>query len=49
MGFRYDSVFFVLNKHGKVLTWQLTKGTSFDQLAVLKDVAERAQKELKII
>ena len=45
----YDSVFFVLNKHGKVLTWQLTKGTSFDQLAVLQDVAERAQNELKII
>ena len=45
----YDSVLFVLNKHGKVLIWQLTKGTSFDQLTVLQDVAERAQNELKII
>jgi hypothetical protein len=29
---QYDSVFFVLNEDGVVLTWQLTKGTAFSQV-----------------
>ena len=47
---QYDSVFLVLNKDGKVLTWQLTKGTSFDQITtVLQGVAQRAQGNLKVV
>lgn len=46
----YDSVFLVLSKDGKVLTWQLTKGTSFDQITtVLQGVAQQAQGKLKVV
>lgn len=28
----YDSLFYVLNEKGQVITWQLTKGTSFEMV-----------------
>jgi len=46
----YNSILLVLNKHGKVITWQLTKGTSITQSDCLfEDVAERAKGTLKTI
>ena len=32
---QYDSLFCVLNEHGQVVAWQLTKGTSFDKIKTL--------------
>ena len=44
----YDSVFLVLNDKGQVLTWQLTKGTSFGEVTVLlQSLAERPSGQLK--
>ena len=46
----YDSLMLVLNGDGKVLSWQLTKGTSFVEISsLLQDIARRAQNQLKII
>ena len=46
----YDSLLLVLNGDGKVLSWQLTKGTSFLEItSLLQDIARRAQNHLKII
>ena len=46
----YDSLMLVLNGDGKVLTWQLTKGTSFSEItSLLQDIARRAQNQLKIV
>jgi len=46
----YDSVFLVLNGKGQVLTWQLTKGTSFAEVTVLlKHLAERPNQQLKTV
>ena len=46
----YDSAFLVLNDQGQVLTWQLTKGTSFAEVTVLLQVlAERPKDQLKTI
>lgn len=28
----YDSLFLVLNEQGKIISWQLTTGTSFEEL-----------------
>ena len=41
----YDSLFIVLNDHGQVLSWQLTKGTSFSHIkTLLQDLIERPQR-----
>ena len=41
---QYDSSFIVMNAKSKVLTWQLTKGTSFEQIrTILEDLNNRAQ------
>ena len=46
----YDSVFLVLNADGKVITWQLTKGTTFDEVTVLlQNLASRSNGNLKNI
>ncbi len=38
----YDGLFIVLNKDGKVLSWQLTKGTSFAHIQdLLQDIIQR--------
>lgn len=43
---QYDSLFIVMNAEGKVLTWQLTKGTSFEQVRnILEDLNNRAQSQ----
>ena len=34
---QYDSLFLVMNEHGKIVTWQLTMGTSFSQIEVLSE------------
>lgn len=40
---QYDSLFLVLASSGHVLTWQLTKGTSFGQVyQLLQDLHNRA-------
>ena len=40
---QYDSLFIVMNERGKVLTWQLTKGTAFSQIGpLLSDLKERS-------
>lgn len=40
---QYDSLFLVMNEDGKIVTWQLTMGTSFSQIQVLlKDLKERS-------
>ena len=39
---QYDSLFIVLGQNGKVLTWQLTKGTHFSQIGpLLSDLKQR--------
>lgn len=39
----YDGLFIVLNPEGKVLTWQLTKGTSFAHVErLLQDLVQRS-------
>ena len=46
----YDSVFFVLNDKGQVLTWQLTKGTSFAEVAMLlQSLDKRPSDKLKTV
>ena len=46
----YDSVFLVLNDRGQVLTWQLTKGTSFAEVAVLlQSLDDRSSNQLKTV
>ena len=41
--YQYDSLFIVMNGNGQVITWQLTKGTAFSQVAtLLKDLKERS-------
>ena len=43
---QYDSLFIVMNAEGKVLTWQLTKGTSFEQVCnILEDPNNCAQRQ----
>ena len=43
---QYDSLFIVMNAEGKVLTWQLTKGTSFEQVSnILEDPNNCAQRQ----
>lgn len=43
---QYNSLFLVMNSNGKVVTWQLTSGTSLDQVqTVLRDVYERSKKQ----
>lgn len=40
---QYDSLFLVLGSNGLVLTWQLTKGTSFNKVTMLlQDLHKRA-------
>ena len=39
---QYDSLFIVLSQAGRVLTWQLTKGTGFTQIGpLLSDLKDR--------
>ena len=39
----YNSSFIVMNAKGKALTWQLTKGISFEQVrTILEDLNNRA-------
>ena len=46
----YNSVFLVLNDKEQVLTWQLTKGTSFGEATVLlQSLAERSSDQLKTV
>ena len=43
-------MFFVLNDKGQVLTWQLTKGTSFAEVAMLlQSLVERPSDKLKTV
>ena len=43
---QYDSLFCVLNEKGQVVTWQLTKGTSFEKVRFrLIQVKARSQKQ----
>ena len=43
---QYDSLFIVMNAEGKVLTWQLTKGTSFEQVSnIFEDPNNCAQRQ----
>ena len=47
---QYDSLFLVMGGHGKVITWQLTKGTKFTQVeALLQDLKSRSTDGLKTI
>ena len=47
---QYDSLFLVLDSCGKVLTWQLTKGTSFGKVTkLLQDLSERAAAQNKVV
>ena len=46
----YDSLFIVLNDKGQVLTWQLTKQTSFGHVTpLLQDLFERSQSCIKTV
>lgn len=43
---QYDSLFMVMNSKGQVITWQLTKGTSFVQIEpLLSDLHHRANQQ----
>ncbi len=47
---QYNSLFLVMNANGQVVTWQLTNGTSLDQVqTVLRDVFERSKQQQKAI
>lgn len=50
---QYNSLFLVMNANGEVVTWQLTNGTSLDQVQiVLREVYERSrhqEQEIKCI
>ena len=46
----YDGLFIVLNENGQVLTWQLTKGTSFAHITtLLQDLLERPNQQIKTV
>lgn len=41
---QYNSLFIVMNKDGKIVTWQLTKGTGFNEIEeLLRDLHNRAE------
>ena len=43
---QYDSLFIVMNKNGKIVKWQFTKGTSFEQVrTVLEDLHSLSQEQ----
>ena len=43
---QYDSLFIVMNKDGKIVMWQLTKGTSFVEIEeLLRDLQHRAESQ----
>ncbi len=43
---QYDSAFFVFNSRGNILSWQFTKGTSFNQVEpLLLSIKKRAEKQ----
>lgn len=47
---QYDSVFFVINCEGKILSWKFTKGTSFQQVeGVLSSIRRRAHNQGNMI
>ena len=46
---QYDSLFIVLGQNGKVLTWQLTKGTGFSQIGPLLTDRKQRGSDLKCI
>ena len=46
----YDGLFIVLNEQGKVLSWQLTKGTAFAHVkTLLSDLLERPQQRIHTV
>ena len=46
----YDSLFLVLNEQGKIVTWQLTKGTSFKEvLTLLQNLASRSDENMRTV
>ena len=46
----YDSLFLVLNDRGKIVTWQLTKGTSFEEVtALLQNLASRSDDNMRTV
>lgn len=43
---QYDSLFLVMNSEGKIVTWQFTKGTSFEEVRnLLGDLYDRSQEQ----
>ena len=47
---QYNSLFLVMNGNGQIVTWQLTSGTSLDQVqSVLRCVSERSKKQQQAI
>ena len=47
---QYNSLFLVINGNGQVVSWQLTSGTSLDQVqTVLRDVFERSKEQKQAI
>ena len=47
---QYNSIFLVMNRNGQVITWQLTSGTSLDQVQkVLRDVLERSKEQKQAV
>ena len=46
---QYDSLFLVLNSDGKVLTWQLTKGTAFSQIQTLLSNLNKRSSTIKTV
>ena len=47
---QYDSVFIVFNANGKILTWQFTKGTGFDNVkSILQHIHRRSQSQAHTI
>ena len=46
----YDSLFLVLNDQGKIVSWQLTKGTSFQEVvALLQNLGSRSDENLRTV
>jgi hypothetical protein len=47
---QYDSLFLVMSEQGKVVTWQLTKGTAFAQVeTLLQDLKMRSHDTIKTV
>lgn len=47
---QYDGLFIVLNRNGQVLTWQLTRGTSFAHVkTLLQHLLKRPDQQIKTV